>query len=110
MGDEQDYEASITMTALRARLDQGRTQLAGIDQLLSEIQQWATGLPQNHTDGELTRVIDWSHREMKPPSDFERTLLQMLDRINEMAKAHDFVVQVQGDDIMIKPVLDSDQG
>ncbi len=109
MDSEQDYEASITMTGLRARLDRGRTQLASIDQMLSETQRWATGLPQNHTNGDLTRVIDWSHRDTKSPSDFERTLLQLLDQINQMAKANDFVVQVQDDDIMIRPVLDSDQ-
>ena len=111
MGEQQDdqIEASITMTALRARLERGRAQLASIDQLLSEIQQWAAGLPQNHTNGELTRVIDWSHRDTNPPSDFERTLLQLLATISEMAKTHDFVIQVQDDDIMIRPAPDPNQ-
>jgi hypothetical protein len=44
---------------------------------------------QNHTSGELTRVIDWSDRDTTPPSGFERTLLQLLDTINDLAKAHD---------------------
>lgn len=106
MSDEPDREASITMTALCARLEHARKQLAGIDQMLSETQQWANGLPQNHTNAELTRIIDWSHRDTQAPSDFERALLQLLGTIDEMAKTHDFVVQVQGDDIMIRPASD----